>query len=79
MAHGLRDLHALKDAKGRTAVIHTDVAVRQFVKIDGRFQLNDFNTARLRKQNSETGDLCEEYMGKAKDKVRQRYVNGRMR
>ena len=49
--------------------MHTDIAVRQFVKINGIFQLNDFNFAKLVYQNSETGDLCPQYMGKAKDKV----------
>ena len=69
VAHGLHDLHSLQDEKGRTAVMHTDIAVRQFVKINGIFQLNDFNFAKLVYQNSETGDLCPQYMGKAKDKV----------
>ncbi len=69
VAHGLFDFHSLKDEKGRTAVIHTDIAVRQFVQIKGRFRLNDFNTAKLVYQHSETGDLCKQYMHKAKDKV----------
>ena len=69
VAHGLHDFHSLQDEKGRTAVMHTDIAVRQFVKINGIFQLNDFNFAKLVYQNSETGDLCPQYMGKAKDKV----------
>ena len=69
VAHGLHDFHSLQDGKGRTAVIHSDIAVRQFLKINGRFQLNDFNTAKLIYQNSETGDLCPQYVGKAKDKV----------
>ena len=69
VAHGLRDFHALQDEKGRTAVIHTDIAVRQFLKINGVFQLNDFNTAKLLYKNSLTGEICPRYMGKAKDKV----------
>ena len=70
VAHGLYDLHSLQDDEGRTAVIHTDIAVRQFIKINGVFQLNDFNTAKLVYQDSVTGMICPSYMGKASDKVR---------
>jgi hypothetical protein len=41
-AMGLADLHNF-DQEGRPSVAHTDISLNQFVKIDGRFKLNDFN------------------------------------
>ena len=69
VARGLRDLHSLKDEKGRTIVLHTDIAVRQYLKLDGKFQLNDFNTAGMVYQRSRTRKLCWHQMHKARDKV----------
>ena len=39
---GLADLHNF-DKEGRPSVAHTDISLNQFVKIDGRFKLNDYN------------------------------------
>jgi hypothetical protein len=47
-AMGLADLHNF-DQEGRPSVAHTDISLGQFVKIDGRFKLNDFN--RVRRSN----------------------------
>uniref|UniRef100_A0A7S2YMF7 Protein kinase domain-containing protein n=1 Tax=Entomoneis paludosa TaxID=265537 RepID=A0A7S2YMF7_9STRA len=45
-AIGLAELHTFDD-KDRPSVAHTDITPGQFVKVNDRFKLNDFNRARF--------------------------------
>lgn len=77
ISRALVDLHSLGDSVGRSAIVHADIAVRQFLNIDGKFKLNDFNTAGLVYKRADNPDeLCPHMISKAKDKVRmKRYLN----
>mmetsp|Transcript_16878 Transcript_16878/g.31969 ORF Transcript_16878/g.31969 Transcript_16878/m.31969 type:complete len:89 (-) Transcript_16878:4892-5158(-) len=71
MSRALVDLHSLADNQGRSAIVHADIAVRQFLNIEGKFKLNDFNTAGLiYKRADEHDKICPHMISKAKDKVR---------
>jgi hypothetical protein len=49
-AMGLADLHNF-DREGQPSVSHTDISLNQFVNIDGRLKLNDFNRVRAFEQH----------------------------
>ena len=63
VAKALSDLHSLG------YVVHADIAVRQFLMIDGRFKLNDFNTSGMMHRREKSGDICPFKIHKAGDKV----------
>lgn len=52
---GLADLHNF-DKEGRPSVAHTDISLFQFVRIDGRFKLNDFNRVGTNEQQQQCDD-----------------------
>lgn len=71
LSRALFDLHSLSDNRGRSAVVHADIAVRQFLMINRRFKLNDFNTAGLiYKRQDNPDEICPHMISKAQDKVR---------
>jgi hypothetical protein len=71
ISRALFDLHSLADSEGRSAIVHADIAVRQFLNIDGQFKLNDFNTAGLiYKRVDQPDKICPHFISKARDKVR---------
>ncbi len=63
VAKALADLHSLG------YVVHADIAVRQYLKIGGRFKLNDFNTSGMMYRRAKSGDICPFQIHKAGDKV----------
>jgi hypothetical protein len=63
VAMGLAAVHN-SDKEGRSAIAHTDISPGQFVRVNGRFKLNDFNRARFLTTNITDGSLCPFYVGK---------------
>ncbi len=37
-----------------------DIAIRQFIYVDGRYKINDFNTARILQWNPKTNTICKD-------------------
>lgn len=68
ISRGLADLHTLGGG-GQSPVIHRDIAVRQFIKTDEGYKLNDFNTAKLLKWQPKQRRVCEPTVHRARDKV----------
>jgi serine/threonine protein kinase len=56
-AMGLAALHNV-DKEGRASIAHTDIGSNQFILIDGRYKLNDFNRARFILRNKTDGSNC---------------------
>lgn len=69
VAKALADLHSLGH------VVHADIAVRQFLKIGGRYKLNDFNTSGMMHRRVQSGDICPFQIHKAGDKVGYKHVS----
>jgi hypothetical protein len=70
LSRALFDLHSLSDGEGRSAVVHADIAVRQFLSFNGKFKLNDFNTAGMIYKKADQPDkICPYMIPKANDKV----------
>lgn len=63
VAMGLAAVHN-SDKEGRSAIAHTDISPGQFVRVNGRFKLNDFNRARFLRTNVTDGSLCPFHVGK---------------
>lgn len=68
ISRGLADAHTLGGGS-HSPVVHADIAVRQFVKLNGEFKLNDFNTAGLLKWDAKNDCACGHRMRYFKDKV----------
>jgi hypothetical protein len=56
-AMGLAAVHNV-DKEGRASMAHTDIGIDQFILIDGRYKLNDFNRARFILKNKTDGSNC---------------------
>jgi serine/threonine protein kinase len=57
VATAINDVHSYPKYES-TSISHTDIAMSQFVYIDGRYKLNDFNRCRFIAVNRETHQLC---------------------
>jgi serine/threonine protein kinase len=69
IAKGLADLHNIR-GNDQTAFIHNDIAIRQFILLNGRYKLNDFNTARPLYWNSKVNAVCPDVTNRFVDKNR---------
>ena len=57
VAAALNDVHHV-DSHGNATIAHNDLKPNQIVRIDGKWQLNDFNKAKLLGWNKETNKPC---------------------
>lgn len=73
VASSVADAHHL-DEKGRATIAHTDIKPDQFIFVNGDYQLNDFNRARLLLWNSWKNEHCGFTVGKNAGVVRNRHV-----
>jgi serine/threonine protein kinase len=62
MALALAALHNF-DEEGISSVAHSDIGPSQFVRTNGRYQLNDFNRARLLRRNVSNNSTCGFFVG----------------
>lgn len=65
--HHINDNDTNEDSKPlpfEVGIVHSDIAVRQFLKIDGSFKLNDFNIAKFIRWNPTTKEKCLPTIGK---------------
>ena len=62
VADALADVHN-SEKEGVAAVAHTDITTSQFLFLDGRYKLNDFNRCRFISWNNETDSPCAFYVG----------------
>lgn len=56
-AAGVADSH-LVDKKGRASIAHADIKPAQFLKVNGKYMLNDFNRARFLSWHYKTKKQC---------------------
>lgn len=59
---GLADAHTTDDPN-QSAIAHADIGLTQYIMIDGRYKLNDFNRARFLLKNRTTGATCPYQIG----------------
>ena len=57
------------DGEGRASVAHTDITPGQFILVDGKYKLNDFNRARLIRWDKEKNEPCGFHVGNNPGKV----------
>lgn len=69
-AAALADFHHF-DSKGRATMAHTDIKPNQFILLDGRYKLNDFNRIKFLTWNKERNEQCGFEYSKAPGRVRQ--------
>lgn len=55
---------------GVPSIAHTDIAPGQFVKVKGRYKLNDFNRARFLAWSTKDNSVCPYYVGNNPGKLR---------
>jgi len=58
IAEGLAALHDI-DKDGQASFAHNDLDISQYMYLDGRFLLNDFNLGRLLKKNRYDNSTCK--------------------
>ena len=46
------------ELEGRPAIVHTDISPAQYIKVGGRFKLNDFNRARFLRWSISKNQTC---------------------
>ena len=68
IATSIADAHNF-DKEGVASIAHSDITPGQFVLIDGKYKLNDFNRARLIRWNSKTNAPCGFHVGNNPGKV----------
>jgi serine/threonine protein kinase len=61
VARGISAAHNF-DREGRASLAHTDITPGQFIYVDGRYQLNDFNRARLITWDGKKNQQCPYYV-----------------
>ena len=69
ITQGLVDVHDI-DGDGISSMSHGDFAAKQYILIDGRFKLNDFNRGRFIRWNPTLKEPCPYHIGKNGDKFR---------
>lgn len=55
---GMADLHTIESRNGYAAMSHTDIMLNQWVWVDGRYKLNDFNRGHLFYWNEKKQESC---------------------
>ena len=65
----MADTHNV-DKEGKATIAHTDIGPDQFIMIDGRYKLNDFNRARFLLEYRHNHTICPYYVGKNPGKNR---------
>jgi hypothetical protein len=68
VAASIADAHHY-DSKGRATIAHTDIKPNQFIHIDGKYQLSDFNRCRFLTWDPELEEHCGFTVGKNAGKV----------
>lgn len=51
------------DKEGQASIAHTDISPGQFIKVNGRYKLNDFNRARFIRYRRSNGTQCTFQVG----------------
>lgn len=74
VATAIADLHTVEE-DGRPSIAHTDITTSQFVYVDGRYKLNDFNRCRFIAWNQKTNKQCGFYVGSNPGHVSMRNIN----
>jgi len=69
VTQALADIHNL-DGDGISSMSHGDFASKQYILIDGRFKLNDFNRGRFIRWNPKLQEPCPYTIGSNGDKFR---------
>eukprot|EP00980_Cylindrotheca_fusiformis_P021777 scaffold8600_cov111-Cylindrotheca_fusiformis.AAC.9 len=69
VAQGLADVHNI-DGDGISSMSHGDYASKQYILIDGRFKLNDFNRGRFIRWNPTLKEPCTYTIGNNDGKFR---------
>jgi hypothetical protein len=68
VAASIADAHHY-DRKGRATIAHTDIKPNQFINIDGKYQLSDFNRCRFLTWDPKREEHCGFTVGKNMGKV----------
>lgn len=68
IAQSIADSH-LPDDKGRATVVHMDLKPDQFIKLNGKYVLNDFNLAKFITYDEEKGEYCNQASGYSEGRV----------
>jgi hypothetical protein len=63
VATAIADVHLVEE-NGRPSIAHTDITTSQFVYVNGRYKLNDFNRCRFIAWNQKTNEQCGFYVGR---------------
>lgn len=71
IAASIADAHHY-DSKGRATIVHADIKPNQFLNIDGKYQLSDFNRCRFLSWDPEREEHCGFTVGKNGGKVSER-------
>ena len=58
VAEAVADLHTIEGKNGYAAFMHGDLSLSQFVRVGGRFKLNDFNRGHIFYWNEEKQSTC---------------------
>lgn len=69
LAQSVADSH-LPDENGRPTVVHMDLKPDQWIKLNGKYVLNDFNLAKFITYNEEKGEYCNQASGYSDGRVR---------
>eukprot|EP00980_Cylindrotheca_fusiformis_P021776 scaffold8600_cov111-Cylindrotheca_fusiformis.AAC.8 len=69
VTQGLTDVHDI-DGDGISSISHSDFASKQYILIDGRFKLSDFNVGRLLGWNPKLKEPCPYTVGNNDSKFR---------
>jgi hypothetical protein len=62
VAQSIADAHHLNE-QGQATVVHMDIKPDQWIRLEGRFKLNDFNLARMITWDPVTGESCDTATG----------------
>jgi tRNA A-37 threonylcarbamoyl transferase component Bud32 len=74
VATAIADVHTVEE-NGRPSIAHTDITTSQFVYVDGRYKLNDFNRCRFIAWNQKTNEQCGFFVSKNPGHVSTRSAN----
>ncbi|CAJ1933274.1 unnamed protein product [Cylindrotheca closterium] len=77
VTQALADLHNL-EGTGISSTTHGDFATKQYIFVNGRFKLSDFNRGRFIRWNKKTQEACPYTIGHNGDKFRapEEYIKG---
>jgi len=69
VACGIADMHDVEE-DGIASIAHTDITPSQFIYIDGKWKLNDFNRCRFMREKKEDKSVCGFEVGSNPGKFR---------